>query len=321
MAAKKLIESFPHKSGIYQIRCKQNGKIYVGSAVDLRRRWEVHRRALRDGVHHNDHLQQAWRLYGAANFAFEVLQFVAAAELLRAEQEWIERTDCTHRKIGFNISALASTQGEKTPLTWHGFCDPSGQPVEIVNLTDFCRRHKLDFPSMHRLAKGKSKLKSYKGWTHRNSVRKRDYVKRYNGFVDPDGKQVPTITNLAEFCRGRGLDKTHMVAVANARIVSHRGWTHLRGKQRQPAREYTGFVAPGGAFTIITNLSAFCKACGLCVVHMFEVKSGKRPSHKGWTWREHDEAQVSEWRRFAEIHQSPGLGNEPLPATTCSQSC
>jgi hypothetical protein len=315
MAVKKLIESIPRESGVYQIRCKQNGKIYVGSAVDLRRRWDVHRRTLRDRVHHNDHLQHAWNTYGEENFEFEVLQFVNAAELLRAEQEWIDRTDCTHRKIGYNISALASTQYEKTPLAWHGFCDPSGKPVEIVNLTDFCRRHKLDFPSMHRLAKGKSKLKSYKGWTHQNSVRKRDYVKSYDGFVDPDGKGVPTITNLAEFCRSRGLDNTHMVAVANGRIISHRGWTHVRGRRRAPAREYSGFVAPGGAFTIITNLAAFCKACNLCVVHMHEVKSGKRPSHKGWTWREHDEAQVSEWRRFAEIYQSPGLGNEPVPAT------
>lgn len=115
MAVKKLTELIPRESGVYQIRCKRNEKIYVGSAVDLRRRWDVHRRALRECVHHNYHLQHAWNLYGEVNFEFGILQFVPAADLLRAEQEWIERTDCTHRKIGFNISALASTQGEKTP--------------------------------------------------------------------------------------------------------------------------------------------------------------------------------------------------------------
>jgi hypothetical protein len=35
----------------------------------------------------------------------------------------------------------------------------------------------------------------------------------------------------------------------------------------------------------ITNLAAFCRACGLCLVHMHELKSRKRPSHKGWTWK------------------------------------
>jgi group I intron endonuclease len=322
MDTKKLIAVIPRTSGIYQIRCRQNGKIYVGSAVDLRRRWEKHRRALADGAHHNDHLQQAWHLYGEANFEFQILQLVPAAELLRAEQEWIDRTDCTHRKIGFNITRLASTQGEKTSLTWSGFSDPSGKPVTIVNLTEFCRRHELDFSSMHRLAKGLSKLKSYKGWTHVNSIRKRNYIKTYSGFVGPDGKEVPSITNLAEFCRRNGLEKTHMVAVANGRITSHRGWTHVNGKRRQAPREYTGFVAPGGAFTIITNLSAFCRAANLCVVHMHEVRSGKRPGHKGWTWRDHDEAQISEWRRLAaEIHESPYLGNEPVPSSARTQPC
>ena len=126
MAATPLIASIPRTPGVYWIRCKRNGKIYVGSSVDLRERWDRHRRELRDKVHHNAHLQQAWDLYGAENFEFEILQHVEEADLLRVEQEWIDGTDCTHRKIGFNISPLASTGGEKIPLTWQGFRDPSG---------------------------------------------------------------------------------------------------------------------------------------------------------------------------------------------------
>jgi len=64
---------------------------------------------------------------------------------------------------------------------------------------------------MHRLAKGQSKLKAHRGWTHRNSVRQREYIKTYDGFIGPDGNAVGTITNLAEFCRQHGLDNTHMV--------------------------------------------------------------------------------------------------------------
>ena len=54
---------------------------------------------------------------------------------------------------------------------------------------------------------------------------------------------------------------------------------------------HKGFIAPGGAVVRITNLSAFCRAAGLCEVHMFELKNGKRPSHKGWTWK-HDADQA-----------------------------
>jgi GIY-YIG catalytic domain len=54
--------------GVYQIRCKRNGKFYVGSAVNLRTRWDTHRRDLRRGSHHNPYLQLAWKLYGEINF-------------------------------------------------------------------------------------------------------------------------------------------------------------------------------------------------------------------------------------------------------------
>jgi len=54
---------------------------------------------------------------------------------------------------------------------------------------------------------------------------------------------------------------------------------------RLPALVHKGFVAPGGAVVRITNLVAFCRACGLSPVHMFQLKSGQRPSHKGWTWK------------------------------------
>lgn len=286
MPGKSAKQSINRRSGIYQIRCKVNGKIYVGSAVNLAGRWYLHRRNLRQRTHHNLHLQQAWDKYGEENFEFSVLEFVGASDLLKSEQAWIDATGCTDRKIGFNIFPLAGSPGDVFAQTWEGFIDPDGNEVTITNLFDFCRQNDLDFPSMHRLAKGQSKLKSYKGWSHKNSVRKREYVKTYDGFIAPDGSPVGTITNLAAFCRERGLDNTHMVAVANGKLNNHRGWTHKNSKKKYEPKKYAGFINPDGNRVIITNLSAFCREHGLNVVHMHNVKSGKRKSHKGWTWRE-----------------------------------
>jgi hypothetical protein len=273
-------------SGIYQIRCKRSGKIYIGSAVNLFARWHTHRQQLADGTHCNPHLQNVWIRYGAANFEFTILEFADRDQLLRKEQDWIDRTGCADRRKGF-IKPLAAAPGAGIEKTWSGFRNPNGDPVTIVNLSSFCRQNHLDFPSMHRLQKGGSRLKSYKGWTHTNSVRQREYIKTHAGFIDPEGRPVPPIRNLAEFCSRNGLNDAHMAAVANGRIVSHRGWTHARGRTRLPAKIHKGFVAPGGAVVRITNLAAFCRACGLTVVHMHELKSGKRPRHKGWTWK-HD---------------------------------
>lgn len=282
--------AIPRSSGVYQILCIPTGKIYIGSAVDLWARWNGHRRALRRGKHVNCYLQQAWTRHGEENFEFSVLEFVDTSDLLSSEQAWIDSTRCTDRKIGFNIYDVAGSPGAMHAQVWKGFVDPSGTEVTITNLHAFCRQHGLDYPSMFRLAAGNSKLKSYKGWTHRNSRRQRDYVKTYEGFIDPEGRPAGPITNLAAFCRERGLDNTHMLAVARGRICSHRGWTHANGKRSLGLPlPHTGFINPEGQRVIITNLRKFCQEHGMNVVQMHHVKSGGRKQHKGWTWRQDDE--------------------------------
>jgi predicted GIY-YIG superfamily endonuclease len=280
-----LVEVPPRTTGVYQILCIASGKIYVGSAVDIRQRWAQHRRLLRRNKHHNQHLQQAWNRYGETSFVFSILELTERDTLLSTEQQWIDKTRCFDSHVGYNIFSVAGSPGDAFAQTWTGFIDPSGNEVTIINLFSFCREHRLDFPSMHRLANGTSKLKSYQGWSHQNSVRKRPYVKTYHGFVDPNGAIVEPITNLAAFCRDHGLDKTHMVAVAHGRITSHRGWTYNTGRKRVQRPLYNGFVDPEGRRVSIENLAAFCREHGLSTVHMHNVKSGKRKSHKGWTWR------------------------------------
>jgi group I intron endonuclease len=276
-------------SGVYQIRCIPTGKVYIGSAVDIGVRWGQHRRSLRRGDHPNAHLQQAWDKYGESQFEFSVLELATAADLLQTEQKWIDKTGCANREVGFNVFDVAGSPGDAFAQVWDGFVDPEGNEVTITNLFDFCRRNNLDWPSMHRLAMGKSKLKSCKGWTHKNSVRQRDYVKTYDGFIDPKGNPVGPITNLAAFGREHGLDNTHMVAVARGRLYSHRGWTYNNDRARGGYQTYTGFINPQGLRTVITNLAAFCREHGLNVIHMRQLIGGERKSHKGWTWRNDDE--------------------------------
>jgi hypothetical protein len=97
------------------------------------------------------------------------------------------------------------------------------------------------------LSQGRSKLKSYKGWTHKNSVRKSDYVKTYEGFVKPNGKSAGTITNLAAFSRKHGLCAAHMIAVTHRRIVSHRGWTHRDGREALTPKKHIGSLGLMGS--------------------------------------------------------------------------
>lgn len=57
---------------IYQIYCSANGKVYIGQAVDVDRRWETHLWMLENNKHHNEHLQNAWRKYSSSAFEWTV---------------------------------------------------------------------------------------------------------------------------------------------------------------------------------------------------------------------------------------------------------
>ena len=64
------------KTGIYNIRNIINNNIYIGSASNLKNRWNVHKHKLSNNKHVNIHLQRAFNKYGSENFIFEVIEYV-----------------------------------------------------------------------------------------------------------------------------------------------------------------------------------------------------------------------------------------------------
>lgn len=74
-------------SGIYEVVNSTNGRRYVGSSVDIRRRLNQHRAALRRGDHHNSYLQSAWNKHGESAFEFRVVSVCDADVLIEREQE------------------------------------------------------------------------------------------------------------------------------------------------------------------------------------------------------------------------------------------
>lgn len=78
-------------SGIYAIINTVNGKQYIGSAVNIARRWRQHRLALRRGCHHSRSLQRAWDKYSEAAFGFRMLEGVAdVVQLIPREQHYLD---------------------------------------------------------------------------------------------------------------------------------------------------------------------------------------------------------------------------------------
>lgn len=105
------------RSGVYCIRSTVSGRVYVGSAVDVRRRWSVHRWRLSQGTHHSVLLQRSWNKHGAGAFVFDVIEAVKDKSLLVGlEQHWIDKLKSCCPRSGFNIAPRAgSSLGRKHP--------------------------------------------------------------------------------------------------------------------------------------------------------------------------------------------------------------
>lgn len=77
-------------SGIYQIKNEVNGKVYIGSAVCIRQRFNEHKSMLERGAHHSRHLQNSWDKHGHLAFSHAVLDLCEKDELLIKEQKKID---------------------------------------------------------------------------------------------------------------------------------------------------------------------------------------------------------------------------------------
>lgn len=95
-------------SGIYKIANTSNGKVYIGSAVNLYARVGAHMRMLRNGRHINVKLQRAWDKHGNEAFSFTVIEYVEdKISLLCREQFWIDFYDSSN--TGYNIARIAGS--------------------------------------------------------------------------------------------------------------------------------------------------------------------------------------------------------------------
>jgi len=103
MNRKELISKYKQiiqPMGIFQIRNMKNGKLFLGSAKDLRGIINSNGFQLRNGLHRNKDLQKDFTEIGEEGFAFEIVDslqpgedasYNCTAELKTLEAMWLEK--------------------------------------------------------------------------------------------------------------------------------------------------------------------------------------------------------------------------------------
>ena len=87
-------------AGVFQVKNTVNGKVFLGSSLNLEGPLNGHKFMLTIGQHRNRALQKEWNEYGPDKFVFEILEtvkvkddpdFNLADELTLLEQIWLEK--------------------------------------------------------------------------------------------------------------------------------------------------------------------------------------------------------------------------------------
>ena len=87
-------------AGVFQVKNTANGKVLLGSSLNLEGPLNSHKFMLTIGCHRNETLQKEWNEYGPDKFVFKILEVVKVKddqhfnlsdELRLLEQIWLEK--------------------------------------------------------------------------------------------------------------------------------------------------------------------------------------------------------------------------------------
>ena len=99
-------------AGVFQVKNLANGKVLLGSSLNLEGSLNKHRFTLKIGSHTNKSLQADWNESGPEQFAFEVLEevvrkddpnFNLSDELALLEMIWLEKLQSVGER-GYNLN-------------------------------------------------------------------------------------------------------------------------------------------------------------------------------------------------------------------------
>ena len=127
------------QSGVYMIQHTQSGRYYIGSAVNLRDRTNLHKQQLNKGTHPNPKLLHAWRKYGCSAFAFAMLECCVPEKLLEREQHWMDKLN-----------------------PFYNICRIAGSRLGVKSSPETCRRISESNKGRHLSSETKEKMRKAK---------------------------------------------------------------------------------------------------------------------------------------------------------------
>ena len=222
------------RSGIYKILNTTNGHFYIGSAVNIVRRFRQHKHDLIHNRHRNSILQASFNRYGEASFVFQLVEAVPDLKLLVAVEQRYLDLHCDGKVTCYNIATVAESSlgikrspeaiergrlARKKILasgrgTRKGIPTPEAGKI-LLRDTHFGLQNNLGTVYSEET---KSKISAAKKGI---SIHRKKYCVT---FVDPLGIVHPDIRDVKNFARTHGLFCDGLYKLVNGKYEVYHGW-------------------------------------------------------------------------------------------------
>jgi group I intron endonuclease len=285
-------------SGVYLIVNNANGRVYVGSSVNITARWCGHKRALSQGKSPCVKLQRAWDKYGESSFSFQVIEHVAPQKelLIEAEQRWLDLYQSfdtgynTLKKAYSHLGAKRSPESREklSNSLKKRFADPDVRK----RMSDAAKKRGVSEAFLN-AQPGKISAEKLEKMRQRMLV---TYI-----LTSPTGEDI-LVENIHEFCEKNNLNEGSLRCVLHGQYRHYKGW-RIRWKDEPSRDDGSPYVisksyictSPDGVEFKTENLKEFCILHGLARNAMAAVASStsRAKTHRGWKCVKHEVLAVS----------------------------
>jgi group I intron endonuclease len=246
----------PARSGIYCIATPSDGKFYIGSSNNMRRRCSEHVRELKAHCHSNGRLQSAWNAQGPDAFVFiPVCSVIDPESQFEIEEEFLDTLKPFRKSVGYNICSIPKRPPvlgkerieqsmrkrkefyRQNPQAWELLCKSRRKP-RLTPRSEATRQklsvaltgQKRTPEQCQRIADAKMGTKMPAVFTEKRRkfltgrVGAQASASKTYTFISPDGTEEQFI-GMAESCREHGLDSRAMFRILKGQAKQHKGWT------------------------------------------------------------------------------------------------
>jgi group I intron endonuclease len=293
--------------GIYTIFNNISRKIYVGSSINIKARWDIHRKHLRTGVHGNHYLQRSFDKYGEEAFEFYIQEVVDCEDrddtLYAREQYWLDfYREFLGRKSVYNAGDIAKSPNrgrhpseetlEKQREALHNrvWTDEAKANLSRAlkgRIISEDHKKKIGINSRNRPKESNERAarkisEYYHSHPEYAEAHRKKSLKTWSGLISPTGEVFDPIEDLKRFCVEHELSYIVITNIMYGKAKSHRGWRSVANPDIEEELDFYTFEHTDGTIEEVVNIMVFSRKYNMCNENIRAIIKGKQKTCKGW---------------------------------------